>query len=207
VVVAGSVKSSTVPREASASMRRKRWRFQAAWRSSWKARVSMAPWGSSSLGERVEEGGEFLAFVVADDEVARGESVAEGVLGDARFAFGGARSGGMLGVGLVGGELGWLTYKGPLTRDASIAGGGFWGWRLEVIEGIETNYFLFVSTAKPRWPLQGHHLGLQWWDREELRKLLPAELEKHIPVGRRLTEKDRGVLLGRLESRWAQAAG
>jgi CRISPR-associated helicase Cas3/CRISPR-associated endonuclease Cas3-HD len=47
---------------------------------------------------------------------------------------------------------------------------------------------------------QGHHLGLQWWEKEELRKLLPAELEKHIPQGRRLTEKDRGVLLGRLEA-------
>ena len=47
--------------------------------------------------------------------------------------------------------------------------------------------------------IQGHHLGLQWWEKEELRKLLPAELEKHIPQGRRLTEKDREILLGRME--------
>jgi len=48
--------------------------------------------------------------------------------------------------------------------------------------------------------VQRHHLGLQWWEREELRKLLPAELEKHIPPGRRLSEKDRGVLLARLQA-------
>ena len=48
--------------------------------------------------------------------------------------------------------------------------------------------------------VQGHHVGLQWWDRDELRKLLPAELEKHIPDGRRLTERDRNVLLGRLQA-------
>ena len=62
--------------------------------------------GIEFAGERVLEDGEFLLFVVADDEVARGESVAEGVLRDAGFAFGGARSGGMLGVRLVSGELG-----------------------------------------------------------------------------------------------------
>jgi CRISPR-associated endonuclease/helicase Cas3 len=48
--------------------------------------------------------------------------------------------------------------------------------------------------------VQGHHLGLQWWEREELRKLLPAELERHIPPGKRLTEKDRNVLLGRFQA-------
>src|ERR1022692_978570 len=48
--------------------------------------------------------------------------------------------------------------------------------------------------------IQGHHLGLQWWERDELRKLLPAELDKHIPEGRRLTEADRSVLLGRLQA-------
>jgi CRISPR-associated endonuclease/helicase Cas3 len=53
--------------------------------------------------------------------------------------------------------------------------------------------------AEAAMAVQGHHIGLQWWEREELRKLLPAELEKYIPEGRRLTEKDRGVLLGRLE--------
>ena len=62
--------------------------------------------GIELLGERILESGEFLVFVVADDEVARGESVAECVLGDAGFAFGGVRSGGVLGVGLVCGELG-----------------------------------------------------------------------------------------------------
>jgi CRISPR-associated helicase Cas3/CRISPR-associated endonuclease Cas3-HD len=55
-------------------------------------------------------------------------------------------------------------------------------------------------SAETAMAAQGHHLGLQWWEKEELRKLLPAELEKHIPEGRRLTEKDRGVLLGRLEA-------
>ena len=48
---------------------------------------------------------EFLMLVVADDEVARGDSVAERVLRDERFAFVGARPGGMLGVGLIGGGL------------------------------------------------------------------------------------------------------
>ncbi|MGO4883591.1 MAG: CRISPR-associated endonuclease Cas3'' [Bryobacteraceae bacterium] len=48
--------------------------------------------------------------------------------------------------------------------------------------------------------VQGHHLGLQWWERDELRKLLPAELEKHIPDGRRLTEADWRVLLQRLQA-------
>ena len=52
------------------------------------------------------KGGEFLPFVVADDKVASGESVAEGVLGDALFALGGARPGGMAGVRLIGGDLG-----------------------------------------------------------------------------------------------------
>jgi CRISPR-associated endonuclease/helicase Cas3 len=46
--------------------------------------------------------------------------------------------------------------------------------------------------------VQGHHVGLQWWD--ELRGLWPTELEKHVPEGRRLTERDRGVLLERLRA-------
>ena len=46
--------------------------------------------------------------------------------------------------------------------------------------------------------VQGHHVGLKWWQKEELRKLLPQELEEHIPEGRRLTEKDRSILLERL---------
>src|SRR3989442_1099342 len=45
--------------------------------------------------------------------------------------------------------------------------------------------------------IQGHHLGLQWWERDELRKLLPAELQKHIPAGRRLTEQDTNILMER----------
>jgi hypothetical protein len=57
--------------------------------------------GIELAGERVEEIGVFLAFVVADDEVARGESVEEGVLRDARFTFVLARSGGMLCVSLL----------------------------------------------------------------------------------------------------------
>ena len=43
--------------------------------------------------EGVLQGGEFLVFIGADDEVPGGESMAEGVLGDAGLAFGGARSG------------------------------------------------------------------------------------------------------------------
>ena len=46
--------------------------------------------------------------------------------------------------------------------------------------------------------VQGHHLGLQWWEKEELRKLLPANLEQSIRP-RRLTEKDSGILLARLQ--------
>src|ERR1017187_8179282 len=49
--------------------------------------------------------------------------------------------------------------------------------------------------------IQGHHVGLQWWDRDELRRLLPRELEQHIvEAGRRLTERDRNVLLERLRA-------
>lgn len=49
--------------------------------------------------------------------------------------------------------------------------------------------------------IQGHHVGLQWWDRDELRKLLPRDLEQHIvEAGRRLTERDRNVLLERLRA-------
>ena len=47
--------------------------------------------------------------------------------------------------------------------------------------------------------VQGHHVGLQWWEREELRKLLTANLERSIRP-QRLTEKDPGVLLARLEA-------
>jgi CRISPR-associated endonuclease/helicase Cas3 len=52
--------------------------------------------------------------------------------------------------------------------------------------------------AETAMAVQGHHLGLQWCDRDELRKLLPQNLENNIPDGRRLTEVDRSVLLGRL---------
>ena len=49
--------------------------------------------------------------------------------------------------------------------------------------------------------VQGHHVGLQWWDRDQLRKLLPRDLEQYIAeAGRRLTEKDRNVLLERLRA-------
>jgi len=47
--------------------------------------------------------------------------------------------------------------------------------------------------------VQGHHVGLQWWDREELRKLLSANLERSVQP-RRLTEKDSGVLLERFQA-------
>jgi CRISPR-associated endonuclease/helicase Cas3 len=46
--------------------------------------------------------------------------------------------------------------------------------------------------------IQGHHIGLQWAEKEELRKLLPPNLERSLPEGRRLTERDAGVLLARL---------
>jgi len=48
--------------------------------------------------------------------------------------------------------------------------------------------------------IQGHHLGLQWWERDELKKLWPTELEKHIPESRRLTERDPNVLLERFRA-------
>jgi hypothetical protein len=51
------------------------------------------------------EGGELLVFVFADDEVAGGESVAEGVLRNAGLPFDGIRSGGVLRVGLIGVDL------------------------------------------------------------------------------------------------------
>jgi CRISPR-associated helicase Cas3 len=52
----------------------------------------------------------------------------------------------------------------------------------------------------PALAIQGHHLGLQWWEPDELKKLLPKELEKHIPDGRRLTEKNPNVLLERFRA-------
>jgi len=52
----------------------------------------------------------------------------------------------------------------------------------------------------PALAIQGHHLGLQWWEPDELRNLLPTELEKHLPEGRRLTEKDSDVLLERFRA-------
>jgi hypothetical protein len=55
--------------------------------------------------ERLVKRGECLLFVVADDEVAGREAVADGVLGDARFARGSARSGGELCVGAISGSL------------------------------------------------------------------------------------------------------
>ena len=52
------------------------------------------------------EGVEFLLFIGEDDEVGGSESMAKGVLRDAGFAFGSARSGGGLRVELIGSELG-----------------------------------------------------------------------------------------------------
>ena len=52
------------------------------------------------------EMGDFVEVFEADDgEGGGGEAVLAGVLGGAGFAFGGARSGGLGGVGAVGGEL------------------------------------------------------------------------------------------------------
>jgi CRISPR-associated endonuclease/helicase Cas3 len=46
--------------------------------------------------------------------------------------------------------------------------------------------------------VQGHHIGLQWWD-QGLRQLIPADLPQNVQnAGKRLTEPDRGVLLQRL---------
>lgn len=44
----------------------------------------------------------------------------------------------------------------------------------------------------PALAIQGHHLGLQWWEQDEIRKLF----EMKIPEGRRLTG-DRNILLDR----------
>lgn len=52
----------------------------------------------------------------------------------------------------------------------------------------------------PALAIQGHHLGLQWWERDELKKLWPTELEKYIPESRRLTERDPNVLLERFRA-------
>jgi len=46
--------------------------------------------------------------------------------------------------------------------------------------------------------IHGHHVGLQWWDRDELRKLLRLDPLEFDLGGRRLTETNRSVLLGRL---------
>jgi CRISPR-associated endonuclease/helicase Cas3 len=46
--------------------------------------------------------------------------------------------------------------------------------------------------------VQGHHIGLQWWDKAEICKLLPGQLGKHLARGKRLTESDRAALLERL---------
>ena len=63
----------------------------------------------------VAEAGDFIDVFEADDgEGGGGESVLAGILGGAGFAFGGAGSGGLLGVGLISGELflgghiGWI---------------------------------------------------------------------------------------------------
>jgi hypothetical protein len=53
--------------------------------------------------EGVAELGEVVFFIAADDEMLRGEAVFEGVLGDAGFAFGRDRAGGVERVGSVGG--------------------------------------------------------------------------------------------------------
>jgi CRISPR-associated endonuclease/helicase Cas3 len=46
--------------------------------------------------------------------------------------------------------------------------------------------------------VQGHHIGLQWWD-QGLRQLIPADLAQNVEKsGKRLTEPDRNVLLRRL---------
>src|SRR5438477_350725 len=79
------------------------------------------------------EGGEFLLVCFADDEVPGGEAVAGGVAGYARLAFEGARSGRELGVGLVGGDLGWGCHKIPFIEDGSRAtcgwqATGMWKW-------------------------------------------------------------------------------
>lgn len=60
----------------------------------------------SELGEeRILKGVEFLAFIIADDEVAGGEPVTGCVLPNASLAGDGAGAGGVLGVGLIGDGL------------------------------------------------------------------------------------------------------
>jgi len=45
----------------------------------------------------------------------------------------------------------------------------------------------------PALAIQGHHLGLQWWETDELRRLARSE----VPEGRRLTEGNPGILVER----------
>jgi hypothetical protein len=52
------------------------------------------------------EGGEFFGVLAREEEGLRPESVVEGVEGDASLACGGARTGGKLGIGSVGDDLG-----------------------------------------------------------------------------------------------------
>lgn len=48
--------------------------------------------------------------------------------------------------------------------------------------------------------VQGHHVGLRWADTAELRKLAPDTIESLLAPGKRLTERDGGVLKARLRA-------
>jgi hypothetical protein len=67
--------------------------------------------------------GDFIQVFEADDgEVRGGEAVLEGVIGGAGFAFGSLGSGGVSGVGAVGGELFGRDYFGQRLRDTGRSG-------------------------------------------------------------------------------------
>lgn len=46
--------------------------------------------------------------------------------------------------------------------------------------------------------IQGHHIGLQWANKDELGKLLPGRIESVLEPGQRLTERDPELLKSRL---------
>jgi hypothetical protein len=73
------------------------------------------------VGAEVGDGVDFLE--ANDGVVFGGEGVFAGVLGRAGFAFGGARSGGLGGVGAVGGDTVGVGHGGVLAFRVSMEGG------------------------------------------------------------------------------------
>ncbi len=99
--------------------------------------------------------------------------------------------------------VGQAAYLAGILHDLGKYGDLFQG-RLEGKEKGLDHWSIGASVCLDRYKnfetamaVQGHHLGLQQCDREELRKILPDQLESHIER-RRLTERDRDVLFARL---------